>query len=192
MNAEADENLGQLLAAVAFAAEKHAHQRRKGRDHLPYVNHPIQVAQTLWAVGGVRDPATLIAAVLHDTLEDTATTPEELETAFGAEVLALVQAVTDDKALPKKVRKQLQIDHAAELPRQAKLIKLADKVRNVLDLSDAPPVNWSHQRRVAYVDWADAVVAGLRGTNAALEARYDQVACEARRALGASSCSHPA
>ncbi|MGC9350098.1 MAG: HD domain-containing protein [Anaerolineae bacterium] len=174
---------GRFLRAVAFAAEKHSGQRRKGVDRRPYVNHPIAVAQVLWNVGGVRDVATLIAALLHDALEDTHATPDEIAAQFGDEVLALVQEVTDDKSLPKATRKQLQIDHAASLSRPARLIKLADKIQNVYDLGHAPPKAWSQERQSGYVDWADEVVAQLRGTDPALEALYDGVAAEARRRI---------
>jgi guanosine-3',5'-bis(diphosphate) 3'-pyrophosphohydrolase len=171
---------GRFLRAVAFAAEKHSEQRRKGAGRRPYVNHPIEVTQVLWNVGGVRDAATLIAALLHDTLEDTDATAGEIEAQFGAEVLALVQEVSDDKSLPKATRKQLQIDHASALSRAAKLIKLADKIQNVYDLGHAPPADWSQHRLRAYVDWADEVVDELRGTDETLEALYDGVAMEAR------------
>ena len=179
-----EQNLDQLLRALTFAADKHQGQRRKGRDKLPYVNHLIRVTDTLWRVGGVRDVTVLVAALLHDTVEDTKTTPDELEALFGADVLSVVLEVTDDKSLPKARRKQLQIEHAPHLTERAKLIKLADKIDNVTDVSrDAPP-DWSHKRLVAYVTWAEAVVDGVRGVNPALEARFDKVVREARETLG--------
>lgn len=184
---EATSALGAFLKAASFAARKHQDQRRKGRGQLPYINHPLRVAELLWDVGGVRDTEVLIAAVLHDTLEDTVTTPAELEQAFGSRVLSLVEEVTDDKSLPKAVRKQLQIDHAPHLSQAAKLIKLADKIHNVQELSHEPPADWALSRVVAYVAWADDVVAGLRGANAALEAAYDEVARTARLTLGSST-----
>jgi (p)ppGpp synthase/HD superfamily hydrolase len=175
--------VGCLLAALAFAADRHRDQRRKGQTEAPYINHPIRVAQTLWEVGGVRDAATLTAALLHDVLEDTATTHDEVEARFGQEVRGLVQEMSDDKNLPKAERKQQQIDHAAGLSPRAKMIKLADKIQNVEDLGEEPPMSWSHQRLVDYIAWADEVVAGLRGTHPRLEARYDEVASEARAKL---------
>jgi len=175
-----ERDFGMFVHALRFAADKHQSQRRKGRDHLPYVNHLIRVTDILWRVGEVRDVPTLLAALLHDTLEDTDTTAGELETLFGAEVLAIVQEVTDDKTLPKATRKQLQIEHAPHLSTGAKLIKLADKIDNVYDVSHDPPEWWPHERMIAYLDWAEAVVAGLRGVNAALEAHFDAVLDEAR------------
>ena len=176
-------DLGLILEAVQFAAVKHQHQRRKDVKETPYINHPIAVATTLWQVGEVRESAVLIAALLHDTIEDTETTREEIRARFGEEVLTLVLEVTDDKTLDKAVRKQLQIEHAAEKSPRAKLIKLADKTNNIYDISHSPPSDWTSERCVEYLDWTEKVVAGLRGTNAALEARYDKTLSEARRLL---------
>ncbi len=168
------ENIGQLLKAIRFAAEKHRNQRRKDNDHSPYINHPIQVAETLWEAGGVRDPSTLVAAVLHDTLEDTDTSPEEIRQRFGQEVLNLVLEVSDDKRLPKAERKRLQIVHAPSISPRAKNIKLADKICNIRDLIDTPPPDWPVRRQREYLRWAGKVVAGLRGANPALEELFDR------------------
>ncbi|MBI2993200.1 MAG: bifunctional (p)ppGpp synthetase/guanosine-3',5'-bis(diphosphate) 3'-pyrophosphohydrolase [Gammaproteobacteria bacterium] len=174
------EGAARLLNAVAFAAHKHRDQRRKGEDKSPYVNHPIEVAELLAGTGGVGEMNVLMAAVLHDTIEDTDTTLKELEAAFGSEVRALVEEVTDDKSLPKDVRKRLQIEHAARLSDAAKLIKLADKIANVRDMTDHPPSGWPLQRRLEYLDWAERVMAGCRGVNGALEKLFDAVLKRAR------------
>jgi len=170
-----DEATGLLLNAIHFSANKHRDQRRKDQAHSPYINHPIQVSQMLWQIGGVRDPTTLISAVLHDTLEDTATSPEEIAEMFGVEVLAVVREVSDDKSLPKSVRKRLQIEHAPHISSRAKLIKLADKICNLDDLLESPPRSWTFIRRQRYLLWTEQVVNGLRGTNAALEHQYDEL-----------------
>jgi (p)ppGpp synthase/HD superfamily hydrolase len=172
-----------LLAALDFAADKHRAQRRKSEGDVPYINHPIRVARLLAEVGGVEDEEILIAAVLHDTIEDTATTPTELESAFGPVVCRLVEEVTDDKSLPKAERKRLQVEHAPKLSRGAALIKLADKIANVGDLSHAPPVDWPIERSRGYLDWAEAVVLALPRANAALEARFAEVVAEGRRTV---------
>ena len=172
-----------LFQALDFAAEKHRAQRRKCGESVPYINHPIHVARLIAEVGGVEDEDVLMAAVLHDTLEDTATTREELEAAFGPFVLGLVEEVTDDKSLPKAERKRLQIAHAGELTREATLIKLADKIANVGDLSHAPPADWSPERIREYIEWAEQVVRNCKQVNAALETRFAEVAKEARKAL---------
>ena len=173
-----------ILRAADFAARKHRLQKRKDEESSPYVNHPLAVALLLADVGGVNDPEVLAAAILHDTLEDTETTPAELEAAFGARVRALVEAVTDDKKLRKAERKQLQIDHAGALSPDAVLIKLGDKIANVTDVTHSPPSMWDLARRKEYLDWAAAVVANCPKVNAALEARFAEVLEEGRRKLG--------
>ena len=179
-----DEAVGLVLRAIRFAAEKHSDQRRKDSKLSPYINHPVQVAETLWTIGEVRDDTLLVAAILHDTIEDTATSPEEIRTQFGDQVLALVLEVTDDKSLPDKVRKQLQIETAPHKSQRAKLLKLADKICNVRDLIDSPPLAWSWDRQREYLLWTEKVVAGLRGANARLENYYDDLLAKGKGALG--------
>jgi guanosine-3',5'-bis(diphosphate) 3'-pyrophosphohydrolase len=175
--------LAALLRAIDFAAHKHQGQRRKGREAMPYINHPIGVAETIARVGRVTDLVTLTAAVLHDTVEDTQTTFEELEREFGAEVRAVVAEVTDDKTLPKAERKRLQVLRAPDASRRAKIVKLADKIMNVGDITHDPPPDWSVERRREYFEWAKQVVAGCRGANAALERRFDAVVAEGLASL---------
>lgn len=178
-----EHDVGTLLHALALAAERHAHQRRKGAAGFPYINHLIDVLVLLWDVGGVRDIVTLVAALLHDVLEDTPMSPMELEGIFGPEVRSVVEEVTDDKSLSKERRKALQVIHAPALSRRAKLIKLADKIHNVGALVSDTPRDWSRARLLAYMDWADQVVAGLRGVNPALELRYDATVAVVRQKL---------
>jgi len=172
-----------LLKATSFSAHKHRDQRRKGPDAHPYINHPIEVAELLARVGGVTDPTVLVAAILHDTIEDTETTPAELEDLFGRDVRSLVEEMTDDKRLPKDERKRHQIEHAPRLSSGAKLIKVADKIANVRDVADKPAKGWPLQRRVEYVEWAERVVAGCRGVNVELERLFDEEVRRAREAL---------
>jgi len=162
-----------VLAASAFAAHKHRDQRRKGADASPYINHPIAVANVLANEAQITDPVTLAAALLHDTIEDTDTTVDELTAGFGPEIAAIVMEVTDDKSLPKQERKRLQIEHAATLSEKAKWVKLADKICNVRDMSQSPPVNWSPQRRAEYFAWAKQVVDRMRGVSPKLETLFD-------------------
>lgn len=177
------ENFGLFLKALRFAADKHRDQRRKGGDAAPYINHPIAVTELLWRVGGVREVNTLVAALLHDTIEDTATTPEEIRLAFGEDVLGLVLECTDDKSLPKAERKRLQIVNAPHKSPRARQIKLSDKISNVTEIAANPPADWSLERRRDYLDWSEQVVNGLRGQNPELEALYDQVLAEGRSRL---------
>ncbi len=166
-----------LLRAADFAAIKHKDQRRKGSDSDPYINHPLSVARYLIEVGGIEDPDILAAAILHDTVEDTETTAEDLAELFGERVSSLMMEVTDDKSLDKQVRKRLQVEHAPGLSPGAKLIKLADKISNIEDIISNPPMDWSQDRCVEYVEWGKEVVAGLRGSNAKLEKLFDEL-CE--------------
>ena len=179
-----DESTGLILKALRFSAEKHSDQRRKNAKASPYINHPIQVAEILWRVGNVRDITLLLASILHDTIEDTPTTPAEIEAEFGKDVLDLVLEVTDDKSLPKPVRKQLQVEHAPHKTQSAKLLKLADKISNVQDIVTSPPKNWSLERKQEYLLWTESVVAGLRGVNESLERQYDQVLAQSKQSLG--------
>ncbi|HEV3009169.1 MAG TPA: HD domain-containing protein [Burkholderiales bacterium] len=165
--------LALLLKALAFAAHKHRDQRRKDPDASPYINHPIALADVLVNEGGVSDVEVLCAALLHDTVEDTATTHEELVNAFGSRVAGIVAEVTDDETLPKSERKRLQVEHAARLSPEAKLVKLADKICNLRDVAERPPASWDLTRRREYFDWAKRVVDGLRGTHPRLEAAFD-------------------
>lgn len=175
---------GMILKALRFSAEKHNDQRRRDSKSSPYINHPIQVAETLWRVGAVRDGAVLTASILHDTIEDTDATPDEIKREFGEEVLGLVLEVTDDKSLPKEVRKQLQIENSAKKTHKAKLIKLADKICNVYDMIHFPPSSWSLKRKQEYLLWSEKVIHGVRGSNKELEACYDEVLNEGKRILG--------
>jgi guanosine-3',5'-bis(diphosphate) 3'-pyrophosphohydrolase len=172
-----------LLAALRFAAHKHSRQRRKDSDATPYINHPIAVAEFLARIGGVTNVSTLQAAILHDTLEDTATTRQELDELFGQQVRSLVEEVTDDKSLPKPERKRLQVEHAPLLSPAAKRIKLADKICNLGDITPTQPADWPLQRKLDYLDWAERVVAGCRGSSAELERHFDAVLKERRKAL---------
>jgi guanosine-3',5'-bis(diphosphate) 3'-pyrophosphohydrolase len=178
-----------LLRTLHFAADQHRTQRRKDADESPYINHPIAVAELLSAHGAVSDLMTLQAALLHDTVEDTETSLEDLLAAFGSEVSQLVAEVSDDKELEKSRRKQLQIEHAPHLSEPAKLVKLADKICNVQDVTHHPPQGWSLERRREYLDWTEQVVAGMRGANAALESLYDEVLSKGRTSLSQEDLS---
>jgi len=168
-------DLKRLLQAVSFAAEKHRLQRRKDRDASPYINHPIALASLLTTVGGVDDVVVLQAALLHDTVEDTDTSYEELIQHFGRRVADVVMEVTDDKNLEKSRRKALQIEHAPGASLEAALVKLADKICNLRDIVNAPPDRWSVERRLEYFDWARQVVDGLPRVNDALLAAFNEV-----------------
>ena len=172
-----------VTTAYEFAARKHVAQRRKGIAAEPYLNHLVEVASLLAKASDGRDGQLVAAGVLHDTLEDTDTTPDELEAAFGTAIAQLVAEVTDDKALPKSQRKRLQVEGAPKKSPRARMIKIADKTSNLRALAASPPAGWSADRKREYLEWAAAVVAGCRGVSPALEAEFDAAFAEARRAL---------
>jgi GTP diphosphokinase / guanosine-3',5'-bis(diphosphate) 3'-diphosphatase len=165
---------GEILDALQFAAHKHRDQRRKDPEASPYINHPIALANILWLEGDVHEPLVICAALLHDTIEDTATTEAELAQRFGPAVARIVMEVTDDKALDRAARKRLQVEHAPHLSREAKLVKLADKIANLRDVAASPPAGWPLARQREYFEWAKEVVDGLRGVHAELERTFDE------------------
>lgn len=168
------DDIHRFIRAVDFAAAKHRNQRRKDEEASPYINHPIALTQVLKVEAGVADIDVLAAALLHDTIEDTETTREELEREFGARIAGIVAEVSDDTTLAKEERKRLQVEHATSLSREAKLVKLADKICNVRDMLDAPPAHWNLARRKEYFEWAKEVVDRLRGTHPQLERLFDE------------------
>jgi guanosine-3',5'-bis(diphosphate) 3'-pyrophosphohydrolase len=163
----------QILDALQFASQKHRDQRRKDQEASPYINHPIALANVLWREAQVHDPVVISAALLHDTIEDTETTAAELRKRFGAKVARIVEEVTDDKNLLKADRKRLQIEHAPHISREAKLVKLADKICNLRDMAASPPKTWPKSRVREYFEWAKKVVDALRGVHPVLESIFD-------------------
>lgn len=172
-----DENpMVALARAYHFAATRHVQQRRKGEAAEPYMNHLTEVAELVAQATRGSDTEVLIAAVLHDTVEDTGTTLDDLKLEFGERVAGLVAEVTDDKSLPKQTRKDLQVEHAAHASRGAQIIKLADKISNLRALTSSPPAGWSDERIAEYVDWAGRVVDACRGADRGLAAEFDKAA----------------
>jgi len=169
----AESELKLLFKALTFASHKHRDQRRKDVCASPYINHPISLANILCNEANITDIEVICAALLHDTVEDTETTPEELEARFGTSIMNIVMEVTDDKEKSKIERKQAQIDHAAAICDKAKLVKLADKISNLRDVGINPPAGWSLQRRQEYFDWAKRVIDELRGVHPRLEKIFD-------------------
>lgn len=178
--------VARLTRAAHFAARAHKDQRRKGADAEPYVDHLLEVAELVAHAEVPGDVEVVIAALLHDAVEDVGVTEADLVAAFGARVAHLVMLVTDDKALPKEERKRLQVEHAPHLPRDAKLIKLADKISNLRALVRSPPAGWSAERRAHYVVWAKAVVDACGPVDPELERRFAEAHALAEAACGAT------
>jgi (p)ppGpp synthase/HD superfamily hydrolase len=166
--------LRRILDAARFAAEKHAQQRRKGENGEPYFNHLLEVAELIAASSPHLDVELVMAAFLHDTVEDTGVTLHELEQCFGKEVAELVAEVTDDKSLPKETRKQLQVEHTPEKSPRAQTLKLADKISNLRAIISSPPVGWSRERKQQYFEWARQVVSGIASPNEFLKSEFDK------------------
>ena len=176
-------NLAIILDAAVFAAEKHQGDVRKNKQRSPYITHPLLVAQVIAQIGEIQETAILAAAILHDTIEDTDTTREEIRERFGEDILSIVLEVTDDKTLPKMVRKRHQVAHAAGLSYEAKIVKLGDKLINCRDILNDPPDYWSLKRRQDYIQWGADVIFLIRGTNRQLEGAFDQVLARAEKEL---------
>jgi len=169
-----EDGIGFVLSAVKFAAEKHRTQRRKDEDESAYITHPIAAASVLWHEAGIRDPITIVGAILHDTVEDTDTSIDEITAKFGETVAQIVGEVTDDKLLPKVERKRLQVEHAPHASARAQQVKLADKICNLRDIADRPPAGWSTERRREYYDWAKRVIDGIRADHPELAVLFDR------------------
>jgi (p)ppGpp synthase/HD superfamily hydrolase len=172
-----------VAKAADFAARRHSGQRRKGRAAEPYLNHLAEVALLLAEATEGSNAPLVAAGWLHDAVEDTPTSREEIAETFGGIVADLVAEVTDDKSLPKAVRKQRQVDGAPHKTPAAKALKVADKISNLRSLIVSPPDDWERARLLEYVDWAEKVAAGCRGANPSLDRLFDETAAAARRSL---------
>jgi (p)ppGpp synthase/HD superfamily hydrolase len=168
----------QILDAARFAAERHAAQRRKGSTALPYVNHLLEVAELLARTADYLDTNLIVAALLHDAIEDVGVTRQEIAERFGEDVASLVAEVTDDKSLPKETRKALQIEHASAKSPRAQSLSAADKISNLRSIVSSPPVGWSFERCVAYVHWARQVVGRYGHLDGRLAVEFQQVSAE--------------
>jgi GTP diphosphokinase / guanosine-3',5'-bis(diphosphate) 3'-diphosphatase len=162
-----------ILSAARYAAEKHSGQKRKGAAGEPYVNHVIEVAH-LVSTAIPNDLNVVVAALLHDVIEDTDVTAEEMSKHFGQDVTALVIEMTDDKSLPKEDRKRLQIEHAPKMSVRAQTIKLADKISNLESILSSPPAKWDYERKKRYFEWGKQVVDALSSPNALLKAEFER------------------
>jgi (p)ppGpp synthase/HD superfamily hydrolase len=172
-----------VLRAADAAARWHAHQRRKGAAEEPYINHLLEVASLVAEATEGKNPNAVIAALLHDAIEDQEVPRELIAREFGEDVAALVEEVSDDKELEKRHRKRIQVETAHKKSDDAKRIKLADKTSNLRAITFSAPPDWSVKRRLEYIRWAKEVVSGLRGASPLLEQKFDCAAEEAERSL---------
>lgn len=173
--ADYHKTIGRILNAFEFSAQAHRHQRRKNSSGEPYINHPISVATKIWSIGSDFNVDAVIGAILHDTVEDTDTSLGEIQYRFGENIAQIVSEVSDDKSLSKVERKKLQIVHAKDACKAAKLVKLSDKLDNLSSLVSDPPVGWSESVKRGYFVWSWFVIRELRGTSSFLEEELDRV-----------------
>jgi (p)ppGpp synthase/HD superfamily hydrolase len=178
-----------VTRAALYATRRHSGQTRKGKAAEPYANHLAEVAFLLASTAEEPDACLVAAGWLHDTLEDTAATRDELDQLFGKHVTDIVVEVTDDKSLPKSERKSLQVMNTPKKSVKARLLKVADKISNLDAIATSPPKDWDATRCNEYVDWAESVVASCKGLNAALDKAFVSAAEAARRAI--SERGHP-
>lgn len=172
-----------VLKAADAAARWHVHQRRKGAAQEPYINHLLEVATLVAEATEGKDPDLVIAALLHDAIEDCEVPHRLIADSFGTPVADLVLEVTDDKTLEKAERKKRQVATAHKKTDRAKILKLADKTSNLRALVASPAPDWTVRRRIEYIEWARSVAQGLRGTNAVLEKQFDEAALAAEKSL---------
>lgn len=175
-------NINLLLRAITFSAEKHKYQRRKGFNQVPYINHPLKVCKLL-SDCGEENETLLIAAILHDVVEDTDTTAEELTKEFGEDICKLVLEVSDDKEKSKSERKEYQITHAPMLSQNARKLKIADKICNIRDIISYP-LDWSIERKLNYLKWSKNVVDACGRVNPQLEKVFTDTYNEGIEILG--------
>lgn len=164
--------MDQLLETITYAIIKHDGQKRKDENAYPFIVHPIDVASIL-IKAGVTDNDVLNAAILHDVVEDTSATYEEVKTKFGKSVADYVQEVSDDKSLSKLERKKAQIEHAKVISEGAKLIKLADKISNLTSLSNSVPKSWPAIWEKGYFAWAKLCTDNMSGLSEQLDAQLN-------------------
>ena len=128
-----------VLRAADAAARWHVHQRRKGSAQEPYINHLLEVASLVAEATHGKDPDLVIAALLHDAIEDQEVPRELIEREFGKRVAEVVSQVTDDKTLPKEKRRRLRSKQPAKKPTTPRSSSLPTRPATCAQLRSAPP-----------------------------------------------------
>ena len=170
--------LRRLTKALLFAAEAHRNQRRKGAAQEPYLNHLIEVVDLVVQATGGTDMDMVIAALLHDVVEDTPTTYEDVAASFGERVTELVRENSDNMSLPKAERRRARIAAMALKSREARIVKMADVISNLRAIAVSPPAGWSAERKLGYLEGCRQLVDAGRGTEATIERIFDETAAD--------------
>jgi hypothetical protein len=172
-----------LTKALLFAAEAHRNQRRKGAAQEPYLNHLVEVLDLVVQATGDTDMDMVVAALLHDVVEDTPTTYEHVARTFGERVAEIVRENSDDMSLPKAERRRARIRGMVCKSREARIIKMADVISNLRAVAVSPPAGWSPERKLGYLEGCRQLVDAARGTEASIERIFDQTAADVERAI---------
>lgn len=164
-----------VLEAVGFAAEGHNGQLRENPEKTPYIIHPIRVTEHLMTIANVHERDILVAALLHDTVEDTKITFADIQKSFGTTAEGYVRELTDNMSLPQEERMKLQIETAPKKSLAAAQIKLADKYDNLKSLQSNPPATWDQKKIDEYFLSAKKVTSSLPAANVPLKKAVDDV-----------------
>ncbi len=173
--------------ADAFAALAHKDHFRSNKTHDPYIEHLREVASLVRGSGGTTEE--ICAALLHDSVEDTATTLEDIETEFGSVIKDIVKELTDDpesEKLPTLERKKLQAEHAKVVNSTVRRVKLADQISNVRYVVEAPSIKWDKQKCIDYVTGAYLIANECSGISVFLDQKFNEVCAKAETTYGFS------
>lgn len=173
----------ELTRALTFAAEAHANQRRKGAAQEPYLNHLVEVMDLVAQATGGNDTELLIAALLHDVVEDTAVTGDQLAQTFGERVARIVDENSDDMSLPKDERRRQRISGMAKKSADARMVKTADVISNLRAMATSPPAGWTADRKLGYLEGCRQLIDAGRGANPSLEAVFDETVAATEQAI---------
>jgi len=156
--------------ALTFAEKHHSGQMRDD-GATPYIEHPKKVAKILREVAGVTDESILSAGLLHDMIEDSEVSYDDLEKAFGVRIAGLVAELTNDKRLPKQLSREDLIRRLPGMSQEAALIKLADIYSNAQDMGSA---DWTEERKAKYLVYLRRIVETISKSKPTLSPKLEK------------------
>jgi (p)ppGpp synthase/HD superfamily hydrolase len=171
-------NLDEILIseADAFAERAHFGHTRSNQAKEPYINHLREVANLVKISGG--DTEEVCAGLLHDSVEDTSVTLNEILENFGPEIYKIVEALTDkpeSNKLPTLERKTLQAKHVKRENTKIKRVKLSDQISNVICVTVDPPLKWERQKCIDYIEGARRIAFECSGVSEYLDKKFNEV-----------------